>query len=214
MKYSVFGTGMVGNTIATKLISQGHEVMMGSRTKDNEKAKTWLEANSKNGSIGTFAEAAAFSDIIFNCTLGSGSMQALKSAGNLSGKILIDVSNPLDFSKGMPPSLLPEYSNTTSLAEEIQKVFPEMKVVKTLNTMNCYLMVDSSKIPGKHDVFICGDEKAKTTVKEILKTFGWISPIDLGDLSGARGTEMMLPVWVRLYGTFQSPMFNFNIVKG
>ncbi len=205
---------MVGNTIATKLISLGNQVMLGSRTNDNEKAKAWLAANPANGSIGTFAEAAAYSDIIFNCTLGSGSIPALKSAGNLKGKILIDVANPLDFSKGMPPSLIPEYSNTTSLGEEIQKAFPELKVVKTLNTMNCYLMVDSSKVPGKHDIFICGnDSSAKETVKGILDSFGWKSPIDLGDLSGARGTEMMLPIWVRLYGVFQSPMFNFSIVK-
>jgi predicted dinucleotide-binding enzyme len=216
MKIAVLGTGVVGNTIATKLISLNHQVMMGSRTKNNEKAMAWVALAGNNSSEGTFSDAAAFGEIIFNCTSGGASIEVLKQAGekNLNGKIIIDIANPLDMSKGMPPSLIPSLSNTNSLGEEIQKTFPSTKVVKTLNTMTCYLMVDSSKVPGEHDVFVSGNDKeAKEKVKEILKTFGWKSSIDLGDITTARGTEMLLPVWLRLWGAFQSPMFNFKIVK-
>ncbi len=216
MKIAILGTGMVGNTIGSKLIELGHEVMMGSRTKNNEKAQAWLKSAGSKASTGTFADAASFGELIFNCTAGGASIEALQSAGadNLNNKILIDVANPLDFSKGMPPVLIPSLANNNSLGEEIQKTFPAVKVVKTLNTMNCQLMVDATKVPGEHDVFICGnDSEAKEKVKEVLKSFGWKSPIDLGDISMSRGTEMLLPIWIRLWGTLKTPMFNFKIVK-
>ena len=143
------------------------------------------------------------------------SLDALKSAGesNLNGKILIDIANPLDFSKGMPPTL--SVCNTDSLGEQIQNAFPKTMVVKTLNTTNCQIMVNPSIIQGDHDMFICGNENsAKETVKDILKNwFGWKSIIDLGDITNARATEMLLPIWIRLYGLYQSPNFNFRIVK-
>jgi predicted dinucleotide-binding enzyme len=139
----------------------------------------------------------------------------LAGAANLKGKTIIDVSNPLDFSKGMPPSLHGHLSNTTSVGEEIQKAFPESKVVKTLNTVNCLLMVDASLVKGEHDIFVCGnDDKAKDTVKDILKNwFGWKSIVDLGDITGSRAVEMYLPLWVRLYGAFKSPMYNIHILR-
>ena len=217
MKIAILGTGIVGNTIGSKLIQMGYEVKMGSRTADNAKAVEWAKDKGPLASYGTFADAASFADIVFNCTGGGVSLDALKMAGkeNLSGKILIDLANPLDFSKGMPPSLIPSLSNTTSLGEEIQKNFPETKVIKTLNTMNCSLMVNPDSVPGSHDVFICGnDDQAKDSVKSLLtKEFGWTSIIDLGDITAARGTEMLLPIWVRLYGINKSPNFNFKIVK-
>jgi len=216
MKLGILGTGMVGNTIGSKLIQLGHEVKMGSRTVANEKASAWVKANGTNASQGTFADAASFGDIIFNCTAGDISIEALKAAGkeNLNGKILIDLANPLDHSKGSPPGLLPGLSNTTSLGEEIQNTFPDLKVVKTLNTMNCNLMVNASSLKNEHDVFICGNHnEAKTKVKEVLTWFGWQSPIDLGDISAARGTEILLPIWIRLCSTFRTPTFNFKIVK-
>ena len=216
MKIAVLGTGMVGNTIGSKLIELGHSVKMGSRTSNNEKAKDWVSKSGSNASAGTFTEAAQFGELIFNCTNGGASLEVLSLAGkeNLKGKILIDLANPLDASKGMPPVLIASLSNTTSLGEEIQKKFPDVKVVKTLNTMNCYLMVDPKKVAGDHDVFLGGnDNDAKDKVKEILKSFGWNSPIDLGDISSSRGMEMILPIWLRLWGTFKSPMFNFKIVK-
>jgi 8-hydroxy-5-deazaflavin:NADPH oxidoreductase len=221
MKIGILGTGMVGAAIGSKLIALGHEVMMGSRTKENEKAQAWLKgsggaAAAQTAATGTFAETAAFAEVLFNCTRGDIAMDALKLAGaqNMKGKILIDVSNPLDFSKGFPPFLIPQYSNTTSLGEEIQKQFPEVKVVKTLNTMNCNLMVDASIVPGEHDVFVCGnDEAARGKVKEILSWFGWKKPIDLGDITASRSTEMLLPIWLRLMSVNQTPNFNFKIVK-
>lgn len=216
MKIGILGTGNVGSTIGNKLIELGHEVMMGSRTIENEKATNWASNAGKNALNGTFADTAKFGEILFNCTSGSISIDALNLAGkeNLKGKILIDLANPLDFSKGMPPSLYPQFANTTSLGEEIQKTFPETRVVKTLNTMNCNLMVNAKLVPGDHDVFIGGnDEVAKMKVKEILKEFGWHSPIDLGDITSARGTEMILPLWVRLMSTFKTAAFNFKVVK-
>lgn len=215
MKIGIFGTGMVGVTIASKLVRLGHEVKMGSRTSQNEKAMAWVKGAGGQASQGTFAETAGFGELLFNCTHGAASLEALKAAGasNLKGKILIDLANPLDFSQGMPPSLT--VCNTDSLGEQIQRAFPEVRVVKTLNTVNCNLMVNAAMLPGEHDLFICGnDPSAKATVKTYLtQWFGWSSILDLGDITNARATEMLLPIWIRLFGFFQSPNFNFKIVK-
>ena len=215
MKIGVLGTGMVGNVIATKLIQLGHEIKMGSRTADNLKAAGWVKANGSKASQGTFSQAAQFGEIVFNCTHGMASLEVLQLAGaaNLKGKILVDVANPLDFSKGMPPSL--SVCNTDSLAEQIQRAYPETKVVKALNTVNCNIMVNPSSVKGDHDIFVSGnDAQAKAKVTDILKNwFGWKTVIDLGDITSARATEMILPIWVRLMGVFQSPNFNFKIVK-
>ena len=215
MKLGILGTGMVGNAIGTKLIQLGHEVKMGSRTPSNEKAAEWVKANGPKASQGTFADAAAFGEIVFNCTAGTASIEALKQAGerNLQSKVLIDISNPLDFSRGMPPTLT--ICNTDSVGEQIQRAFPNVKVVKTLNTVNCNVMVNPSLVPGDHDVFLSGnDAAAKSKVREVLtQWFGWKSVIDLGDISTARGTEMYLPLWVRLYALFQKPNFNIKVVK-
>ncbi len=215
MNIGVFGTGMVGKAISTKLVQLGHSVKMGSRTSNNEKAAEWTKASGPNASQGTFADTAAFGELVFNCTSGMASLEVLKLAGanNLGGKVLIDISNPLDFSKGMPPTL--SVCNADSLGEQIQRAFPAVKVVKALNTVNCNVMVNPSLVPGSHDVFVCGnDAGAKSKVTEILKDwFGWKSVIDLGDITSARGVEMMLPIWIRLMGTLQTPNFNFKIVR-
>jgi predicted dinucleotide-binding enzyme len=217
MKIAVLGTGMVGDTIGSRLIGLGHEVKMGSRTATNEKAIAFVTKNGGKASNGTFAEAATFGEIIFNCTLGGATIDILKSAGteNLKGKIIVDVSNPLDFSKGTPPTL--SIVNDNSLAEEIQKIFPETKVVKTLNTMWCGIMVNPTMIGGgDHQNFISGnDAQAKKQVTEILQSFGWKESniLDLGDITAARGTEMLLPLWLRIWGATQNGAFNFKIVK-
>jgi 8-hydroxy-5-deazaflavin:NADPH oxidoreductase len=214
MKIGVLGTGMVGATIATKLIALGQEVMIGSRNAGSEKAVTWARANGANASQGAYAQAARFGEILFNCTQGTASIEALQSAGadNLKGKILIDVANPLDFSHGAPPTL--SICNTDSLGEEIQRTFPEAKVVKTLNTVNCEVMVNPALVPGDHDIFVCGnDADAKARVVELLKQwFGWRSVIDLGDISAARATEQMMPIWLRLYGVLGALHFNVRVV--
>ena len=224
MRVGILGSGMVGQTIGAKLAERGVDVVLGTRTPSQLDEKRgmggplaeWVGKVGKKGRLGTFAEAAAHGEIVINATSGTGSLQALSMAGakNLAGKILIDIANPLDFSKGMPPSLT--VCNTDSLAEQIQKAFPETKVVKTLNTTNAYVMVDPSLVAGgEHDIFVSGnDADAKQRVTSLLKEwFGWKSVIDLGDITTARGTEMMLPIWVRLWGALGTPMFNFRIAR-
>ena len=217
MKIAVLGTGNVGDTIGSRLIEVGHSVMMGSRTAVNEKAKAFFTKHNGKASTGTFTDAAAFGEIIFNCTAGVGSVEALKMASeeNLKGKIIVDIANPLDFSKGMPPSLA--ICNTNSLGEEIQSTFPHTKVVKALNTMWCGLMVNPSMINGgDHSTFVCGnDTEAKEEVKRILKSFGWNEKniLDLGDISKARATEMYLPIWLSIYGATNNAAFNIKIVS-
>lgn len=213
MKYGVFGTGMVGLSIANRLADLGHEVMIGTR----EPSKSGDKLKSKNVAVkvGTFSESAAFGDVLFNVTNGSGSLEALKLAGegNLNGKVLVDISNPLDFSEGMPPSLF--VSNTDSLGEQIQRTFPNLKVVKTLNTVTAAIMVDPRSVAdGEHHVFVSGnDAGAKETVTGILREFGWIHILDLGDIATARGTEMYLPIWLRLWGALGTGMFNVKVMK-
>jgi predicted dinucleotide-binding enzyme len=216
MNIAMLGTGMVGESIGTKLVQLNHNVKMGSRIAINEKAAAWVKKNGSRASQGTFADAAAFGEMVFNCTHGAASLEALKLAGanNLKNKILVDIANALDFSKGMPPSLT--VCNTDSLGEQIQRAFPETKVVKTLNTMNCNLMVNPKLVAnGDHDIFISGnDTGAKSKVTEILRDwFRWQSVIDLGDISTARATEMLLPIWIVLMGKYQSPQFNFKIIR-
>ncbi len=217
MKIAVFGTGTVGNTIGSKLIELGHSVMMGSRSADNEKANAFVAQHSGRAKAGTYEDAAGFGEIIFNCTAGVGSKEALQMAGekNINGKIIVDIANPLDFSGGMPPSLA--IVNTNSLGEEIQNSFPKTKVVKTLNTMWCGLMVNPGMLNGgDHQVFICGnDADAKGKVSEILRSFGWQDKniLDLGDITKARGTEMYLPLWLSIYGATNNGAFNIKIIS-
>lgn len=215
MNIAILGTGMVGSAIGTKLVELGHQVKMGSRSATNDKAAEWVRKAGANASQGTFAEAAAFGEVIFNCTSGGGSLPALESAGeaHLKGKVIIDVANPLDFSKGMPPTL--SICNDDSLGERIQRAFPEAKVVKTLNTLTASLMVNPGALAGgDHNVFMSGNDKgAKDKAAEILRSFGWKLIVDLGDITTARGTEMALPLWLRLWGALQTPMFNYKIVR-
>ena len=214
MQFGVLGTGMVGQALASKLVSQGHLVRMGARTADNESASSWAEGAGWKASHGTFADAAAFGEVVLNCTAGMHSLAALQAAGadNLEGKVLMDLANPLDFSNGFPPTL--SVCNTDSLGEQIQRAFPKTKVVKTLNTMSCQIMIHPSRVPGGHDVFLSGDDPAaKATVAEILSSFGWESPIDLGNISTARGTEMWMPLWLRLYGALGTGDIQLKVVK-
>ena len=214
MKIGVFGTGMVGNAIATKLVQVGHDVRMGSRAAGNEKAAAWVKSAGARASEGSFADAAAFGELLFNCTSGGASLAALQAAGaaNLKGKVLVDVSNPLAHTaEGMTLSVC----NTDSLAEQLQRAFPDLKVVKALNTLTAPLMVNPSLLPGEHDIFISGnDDGAKARVGQFLKeSFGWKNVVDLGDLSAARGQEMYVIFWVRMFGALKSPMFNIHVVR-
>jgi len=216
MKIAVLGTGMVGNALATKLVQVGHEVMMGSRSADSKPAQDWRNSTGKGAQTGTFSDAAAFGELIISCTNGANSVAALRQAGeaNLRGKIVIDVSNPLDMSQ-KPPTLV--FCNTDSLGERIQREFPESLVVKALNTVNCDVMVDPSVVPGDHNLFICGnDVAAKAKVAQFMAdNFGWKRDniVDLGDISNSRGTEMYLALWIRLWGKLGTPHFNIHIVR-
>lgn len=225
MKIAVLGTGTVGQTLAARLVGLGHDVMIGTRNvKDKLSAEgknsfaDWYK-NNGNIKLGSFAEAGTFGEMIVNATKGSDSISVLKMADakNLGGKILMDIANPLDSSKGMPPSLLPELSNTNSLGEEIQKNFPDLKVVKTLNTMWCGLMVNPAMINnGDHTNFICGnDANAKQKVKSLLNEFGWKNEniLDLGDITCARGSEAVLPIWLRTWMATQNGAFNIKVVS-
>ena len=215
MRIGILGTGVVGQTIGSKLVQLGHDVMLGSRTATNDKAAKWVADNGDHAKQGTFADAAAFGEIVFNCTSGQVSLAALSSAGaaNLDGKIIVDVSNPLDFSQGFPPTL--SVCNTDSVAEQIQSAFPNSKVVKSLNTLTAALMVNPQALAdGDHSVFVSGnDNDAKKTVIGLLESFGHTDVLDLGDITTARGTEMVLPLWLRLMGALNTPVFNLKVVR-
>ena len=214
MKIGVLGTGIVGQTIGSRIVQLGHEVMMGSREAANVKATTWAKEEGPRASFGTFANAAAFGEILFNCTLGSASLGALRHAGveNLRGKILIDTANPLDYSSEIWTLTV---CNDDSLGEQIQRAFPETKVVKTLNTMNCNVMVDPRKLTEKTDVFVSGNDiDAKGTVIAILRDwFGWRSIIDLGGIATSRSVEMYVILWHTLRNAVSSPRFNIKVVS-
>ncbi len=217
MKIGILGTGVVGRTLGTKLVQLGHEVVMGSRMDRNPKALEWVAAAGAGASAGTFAAAAKAGEIVLNCTSGQHALEAVAMAGkeSLAGKILVDVSNPLDFSRGMPPTLT--VCNTDSLAEQIQKAFPQAKVVKALNTVNCEVMVNPSLVPGEHELFLCGNDRAaKATVAELLGQLGWTRQrlVDLGDITAARATEMLLPFWVRAMMKFGHGIFNIHLTVG
>jgi predicted dinucleotide-binding enzyme len=212
MKMGVLGSGMVGQAISARLEELGHDVMIG--TRDPKKLNEWGTSHT-DIKLGSFADTAGHGEMIFNATNGAASLEALKMAGeaNLNGKVLVDISEPLDFSKGMPPSLF--VSNTDSLGEQIQRAFPHVKVVKTLNTVTANVMAYPQHVAnGDHHLFLSGnDAQAKEQVVHILKSFGWIHILDLGDLSTARATEMYIVLWLRLWGALGTGMFNVKVMK-
>lgn len=226
MNIAVLGTGVVGQAIAARLTELGHRVTVGTRdveqTQANEQPgpygtppfRQWQQQHT-DVALATYAEAARAGELIVNATSGTGSLAALHAAGadNLAGKVLIDIANPLDFSRGMPPTL--SVCNTDSLAEQIQAAFPAAKVVKSLNTMNYLLMVNPGQLAGgEHTVFVSGDDAAaKAQVSDLLRSFGWRDIIDLGDIRTARGVEMLLPIWLSLFSTLQTPMMNLHVVR-
>lgn len=216
MRIGVLGTGIVGTTIGAKLVELGNDVRMGSRSRDNHRAAAWASEVGERASTGTFADAAEHGELVFNCTAGAASLDALGAAReeNLAGKLLVDVSNPLDFSREGLPTLF--VCNADSLGERIQAAFPAARVVKTLNTVNCEVMVDPGKVPGEHVVFVSGDDPgAKAEATALLEGFGWSAQrvIDLGDISTARGPEMYLPLWLRLMGAIGTPEFNVAVAR-
>ncbi len=213
MDIGILGTGIVGKTIGSRLIELGHNVKMGSRVPNNDSARAWARVSGKTALHGTYAEAGAYGEILFNCTAGKGSLSALDSIKmtDLHNKILIDVANPLDFTRGMPPMLT--VCNYDSLGEQIQREHPVLRVVKALNTMNVDVMVYPKRVRGPHDALLCGnDANAKSFVTKILiEWFGWETVIDLGDITNARGMEMAVPLWISLQKKLGTNIFNFKI---
>jgi predicted dinucleotide-binding enzyme len=219
MNIGVLGTGMVGEAIATALTEKEHNVKMGSRSANNEKAAEWVK-KSNNATQGDFNDAASFGEMVFLCLNGAHALDAVNSvdANNVAGKIVIDITNPLDFSKGMPPRLLDGLSNSNSLGEEIQKAWPGARVVKVFNTVNANVMVNPKLVNnGDHSLFICGDDAdAKNKVKHFLvDTFGWKPEnlLDLGGISSARVTEAYVPFWVSMMQALGTPMFSIKVVR-
>ena len=226
MKIAVLGTGMVGLALASRLAELGHDVTVGTRDVDATLARTesdqmgnppyadWAHAHSRVA-LATVADASAHAELVINATSGNASITALAAAGreHLAGKVLLDIANPLDYSQGFPPSLF--VGNTDSLAEQIQAAFPEAKVVKSLNTMNALLMANPRRLAdGDHTVFVSGnDAQAKAAVGELLKSFGWKDILDLGDVSSARGPEMYMAMWLRLWGATKTGMVNVKVVR-
>ncbi len=227
MKIGILGTGIVGRTLATKLAELNHEVMIGTRDVTATLARTkpdnwskitfneWIKQYPEIR-LGSFEQTAAHGGILFNATAGTITIEVLQTIrlDYLNGKILIDTANPLDFSRGFPPSL--SVVDIDSLGEQIQLAFPKTMVVKALNTVVVELMTNPNQVAnGDHHLLICGnDVQAKAQVKNLLtKEFGWKYVIDLGDITASRGMEMLLPIHFRLWNSLQTRKLNFKIVQ-
>lgn len=225
MNIAVLGTGMVGQAIAGRLDELGHSVVIGTRDPGATLARTepdqmgnapfsaWHAAHA-GVEVATFADAAARADLVMNASSGAATLDVLgmAGAGNLAGKVVVDIANPLDFSAGFPPTL--SVKDTDSLGEQVQRAFPEARVVKSLNTLTASLMVDPKALGESSTVFVSGeDAAAKATVVELLESFGHDDVIDLGGIETARGTEMLLSVWLRLMGSLGTGHFNFKVVR-
>ena len=225
MNIAVLGTGMVGQAIAGRLDDLGHTVVVGTRDPEATLARTepdqmgnapfssWHDAHPRI-ELATFADAAARAELVVNASSGAATLEVLGLAGadNLADKVLVDIANPLDFSAGFPPTL--SVKDTDSLGEQIQRTYPDVRVVKSLNTLTADLMAHPDHLPEASTVFVSGeDAEAKATVTELLRSFGHQDVIDLGGIETARGTEMLLPVWLRLMGALGTAQFNFKIVR-
>jgi predicted dinucleotide-binding enzyme len=210
MKIAVLGTGMVGKAVSGRLAELGHDVTVGTRDPDATRARggEWPTP------LATYADAAAGAELVVNATNGQATLEVLGLAGaaNLADKVLVDISNPLDFSQGMPPTL--SVKDTDSLGEQVQRAFPDAHVVKTLNTLNADLMVHPESLGRPSSVFVSGnDAEAKAVVSRLLAELGHEDVIDLGGIETARGAEMYLPLWLRLMGSLGTPAFNLHVVR-
>ncbi|MFB7667417.1 NADPH-dependent F420 reductase [Kitasatospora sp. NPDC056138] len=213
MRIGIIGTGAVARTLAAKLVSLGHQVTLGSRSRDNAAATEWAHQAGPYGHAGTYPDAADFGELVINATAGTVSLQALRLAGadRLAGKVLVDVSNPLVFAPDGEVTLDPV--NSDSIGEQIQREFPDTRVVKALNTLSAPLMVDPGRVPGAHNLFIAGeDPEAKARVRELLGEFGWPAEVvvDLGGISAARSTEMLMPFWLNMMRHVGHTDFNYS----
>lgn len=225
MDIAVLGTGSVGRAVAGRLDELGHQVTVGTRDRAATLARSepdgmgnppyavWA-ADHPSVALATFSDAAAGAEVVVNATGGGATLDVLALAGadHLDDKVLVDISNPLDFSQGFPPTLF--VKDTDSLGEQVQRAFPAARVVKTLNTLNAALMVHPDTLPEPSTVFVSGDDPAaKATVTGLLEEMGHRDVIDLGDITTARGVEMVLPLWLRVMGALGTASFNFKVVR-
>lgn len=212
MKFGIIGSGVVGQTLGTGLIGLGHEVMIGSREANNPKLQEWLAKNGEKAREGTFAETAAFGDIVILATLWSGTENALRLADpkNLEGKVLIDATNPLAFGPSGPGLAV---GFNTSGGEQIQGWASGARVVKAFNIVTAPLMINASALGETPDMFIAGnDAEAKKTVTEILEAFGW-PVIDVGGIEESRLIEPLGMLWVKYYFQTKSPNHAFKLIR-
>ncbi len=223
MKVAVIGTGMVGQAVAGRLAELGHDVTVGTRDVAVSLARTdptdgaafgdWAAAH-PDVRVAALEQAASGAELVVNATSGQVSLDALRAVGtaSLAGTVLMDLSNPLDFSQGFPPSLF--VKDTDSLGEQIQAAFPDARVVKALNTLTAELMVRPGRLPEGHSVFVGGnDPAAKALVEDLLRSMGHTDVVDLGDITSSRGVEMYLPLWLRLMQSLGTGMFNVKVVR-
>lgn len=223
MKIGIIGSGVVGQTLGTRLVGLGHDVVIGTRDpkKLDEKKnmagslREWLASTEGRGRVGTFAEAAAHGELLVSALHGQNTIDALRAAGadKVGPKVLIEIGNELDFSKGRPPRALASQDNC--LGERVQAAFPNLRVVKSLNTVNAFVMVDPRSLKGgDHTIFVSGnDAAAKAEVTKLLQSFGWSDVLDLGDISSARGPEMFMAMWLRLWGATGTGTVNIKVVR-
>jgi 8-hydroxy-5-deazaflavin:NADPH oxidoreductase len=216
VRIGIIGSGNVGRTIADGALAAGHEVRLGARSPDKPELREWVDGAGDNASLTGIQEAAEFGELLVNTTDGDGSLDALRTAGaeNLAGKTLLDVANAGSFDDRH--NFILTYANDDSLAEEIQRAFPDLRVVKALSTMSRVLMTDPDALASPTTALICGDdETAKAEVLGLLGDFGWKQEnvIDLGDLTAARAMEMFVALWVRLNSTLDRELFGVTIVR-
>ena len=211
MRIAILGTGSVGQTLGTAFAASGHDVVLGTRDPEATRAR---DGWSSELALATYADAAAPADVVVTAVSGAVAHEVLESCGDLAGKVVLDVSNPLDGSQGFPPTL--SVANTDSLAEQLQRAFPDAHVVKTLNTMTASVMVAPGKLAdADHTVFVAGDdEAARATVVGLLRELGWTDVIEFDSLEAARGLEMWLPLWLRLMLRLGHANFNIKVVRG
>lgn len=209
MDIAILGTGAVGRALGRGFTAAGHQVSIGTRDPEQTRAREeWADVDLN---LAAYADLEA--DVFINSTNGAGALEALRAVGDkLDGKVVIDTSNPLDFSKGFPPSLF--VSNTDSLVEQLQRELPNARLVKSFNTMSNPVMINPGALPAETTIFVAGDdEEARQVAAELLRDLGWTDILDLGDLTAARGLEMYLPLWVRLFSQLGHPMFNIKVVR-
>jgi len=210
MQIAILGTSAVGPALGKAFTAAGHDVTIGTRDPVQTRAREqWAGVDLP---LAAYRDLEA--DVFINATSGIGSLAALEAAGDaLNGKVVIDTSNPLDHSQGFPPSLF--VSNTDSLAEQLQRALPKVRLVKMFNTMANEVMVNPRGLSEDSTIFVAGnDPGARQTAAALAADLGWADVFDLGDLTGARALEMFIPLWVRMYVHLGRPNFNIKVIRG